>query len=415
VEGGSTPAPPNFLLIITDDQRVDSVCEYMPQTQARVFDEGVTFPRAYVTTPLCCPSRASLLTGLYAHNHGVKRNPDPLKRRTFVEALHDAGYTTAMVGKYLNSWDGEPRSEFDFWVSHAPSQAYYRNPRLNVNGEWILHKGYTTYILRDYALSFLDSAAGGSAPFLLILAGHAPHAPANPPPPDRDLYPDLPPLRPPNFNEPDVADKPRWLQQTPPLSEEQVRDLDEFRRRQLQTLWSLDQSIGALLDRLAMQGRLDDTVVVFLSDNGLLLGEHRLDNKVRVYEKSIQTPLAIRYPRVFRAGAVDERLVANIDLAPTILELAGLPVPADANGRSLAPRRSTAGWRTALLIEAWPDDTAYAAAHTGDAVYVETEGDLAEYYDLRSDPYQLANRAGDSTVAAEVERMRQRLQGLRVE
>ena len=149
---------PNFLIIITDDQCYDTLGSFMPRTQARIFNEGVQFTKAYVTTPLCCPSRASILTGMYAHRSGVRVNSDSLRKTTFADRLHEAGYFTGLVGKYLNSWDGSARPEFDFWVAFAGGGSRYFNPRLNVNGSWSERQGYMTYILRDYALRFLNDA-----------------------------------------------------------------------------------------------------------------------------------------------------------------------------------------------------------------------------------------------------------------
>ena len=160
---------PSFLIIIADDQRYDTLGSFMPRTQARIFNEGVQFTKGYVTTPLCCPSRASILTGMYAHKHGVHFNSDRLVKETFVERLHEAGYFTGLVGKYLNSWDGSARPEFDFWAAFAGGGSRYLNPRLNINGSWSEHQGYITYILRDFALRFLDDAAGRSNRLRLYL------------------------------------------------------------------------------------------------------------------------------------------------------------------------------------------------------------------------------------------------------
>lgn len=178
---------PNFLIIITDDQRYDTLGRFMPRTQLRIFDEGITFTNGFVTTPLCCPSRASILTGMYAHNTGVRVNQDELRKATFIQRLHEAGYFTGLVGKYLNSWNGSARPEYDFWVAMAGGGSRYFNPRLNVNGSWSEQRGYMTYILRDYALRFLEKAAQQNKPFALIFAPNAPHSPFEPAPRGREL------------------------------------------------------------------------------------------------------------------------------------------------------------------------------------------------------------------------------------
>src|SRR5574341_1212190 len=344
---------PNFLIIISDDQRYDTI-EFMPRMNARLINQGVSFTHAYVTTPLCNPSRASILTGMYAHNHGVRVNEDVLQVRTFVERLHERGYYTGLVGKYLNSSDGNPWPEFDFWVSHSGGSVPYSNPTLNFNGTWRKQSGYVTEIFRDNGLEFLNRAAQKNQPFVLIFTPNAPHAPAVPAPGDQVLYPNLPLHRPPNFNEADVSDKPAWLQAIGLWAAGRITAIDTLRRRQIQTLNGLDQAVEGLFDKLAQQGKLDCTLVVYLSDNGFFWGEHRLTDKLRVYEPSSRVPFALRYPPLVGGPLLEAKLVANIDIAPTIYELAGLPMPAEVDGRSLVPLlQGKPGWREELLIEGW--------------------------------------------------------------
>lgn len=400
---------PNFIIIISDDQRYDTM-DYMPLTQARLFDRGTTFARAYVTTPVCCPSRSSILTGMYAHNHFAYDNYSPLDKPTLVHYLHAAGYYTGIVGKYLNSWDGSDRPEFDEWVvfaGHGSAQRYF-DPLLNVNGEWVQHYGYFTHLLRDYALDFLDRARRQEAPYLLIFAPNAPHEPATPAPGDEDLYPDLPVYRPPSFMEEDLTDKPVYLQNRPPVSPDHV---DWLRRRQVQALRSLDSAVSVLLDRIEQD---DNTVVIYLSDNGVYWGEHRLDGKLYPYPEASHIPFAIRYARLVPQPRVEWRLVANIDIAPTVYELAGLPIPGDVDGRSLVPllRQQGVEWRDALVIEGW-GYYAYMALQTERYLYVETEGDIGELYDSRSDPYQLQNEFFNPTYATVVAELHSTLLGYR--
>jgi len=418
---------PNFLIIIADDQRYDTLGSFMPRTQARVFNEGVQFTKAYVTTPLCCPSRASILTGMYAHRSGVRLNSDSLRKTTFADRLHEAGYFTGLVGKYLNSWDGSARPEFDFWAAFAGGGSRYFNPRLNVNGSWSEHQGYMTYLLRDYALRFLNDAARKNQPFALIFAPNAPHAgfdPAagvsppgvapDPAPGDENLYKDLPLHRPPNYNERDLSDKPKWLQSLPPLTPAQQKLLDTVRLSQLQALQSLDQAIGSIVGLLERLGKLNNTVIIYISDNGFFWGEHRLREKERAYEPSIHVPFALRYPKLVPRGRVENRLVGNIDIAPTIYELAGLPIPVDVDGNSLVALLERRGaWRDELLVEAWPSRAPYEAVHTGRYVYIETKGDRSELYDLEKDPHQLENRFSDRGYAKVVAEMQERLKRLR--
>jgi arylsulfatase A-like enzyme len=383
---------PNFLIIITDDQRFDTM-QYMPNTQKLIFDQGVTFSHGYITTPFCCPSRSSILTGLYAHNHYVHVNQDKLKFPTVVEALHKNGYYTGLVGKYLNSWNGEARPEFDYWVSFfGGTVPNYYDPKLNVNGTWEKKTGYMTYLFEDYVKDYLEKAANQRKPFLLIFAPNAPHAPHTPLKEDKGLFPDLLPYRPPNYNEADVSDKPASITKKPLFTAEDDAQVDNTRHRQILTLVALDRSIGAIMQKLAETGELDNTVVIFLSDNGIHWGEHRLDGKSSAYEESAKVPFALRYPPLVPQPYTEDKLVANIDIAPTIYELSETTMPKIMDGLSLTSLLQNNGsWRSTLLMEAWPDRGHWTAIHTGDSIYIETDNDLSEFYDLNTDPYELDN------------------------
>ena len=404
------PLNPNIFIILSDDQRYDTM-DYMPRTKARILDEGVTFTNAFCTTPLCAPSRVSILTGMYAHNHGVHNNGDQYTQTTFVERLHNIGYLTGQVGKYVNGYKRK-LPEFDSWI--VPISGDYYDPIFNVNGSQVAHTGYLTDILRDYALQFLEQATQENRPFLLLFWSPAPHLPADPAPGDEDLYLDLPPHRPPNFNEDDVTDKPAWLRNLSPLSENEVQSIDEFRIKQLQCLNSLDQAIESLLLLLEANNQLDNTLVVYLSDNGNFWGEHRLNGKMRVYESAQKIPFAIRYPRLVPQPYIENRIVANIDIAPTIYKLTGITVPGEIDGRSLIPLLTgSQRWRNDILLEGWPNNP-YAAVRTNRYVYVETEGDLSELYDLKFDPYQLNNKINDTKYVNIIASLQSRLAQLRV-
>lgn len=388
---------PNFLIIVTDDQRYDTM-EYMPNTQQMIFDQGVTFTNGFITTPLCCPSRSSILTGMYAHNHGVLENENKLKHTTFVETMHENGYYTGLVGKYLNSWKGEARPEYDYWVSYFKGETRYYRPDLNVNGEWIRHEDqYVTYVLGDYAVDFLGKAARQKKPFILLFTPNAPHDPVTPANEDLDLLKDLPLHRPPSFNEADTSDKPQWLMERPPLTEEEIAGNDEFRRNQLLTLISLDRTIARIMIELQNTGMLDNTFVLFLSDNGKFWGEHRITSKNGMYDEASRVPFAIRYPLMVSTPYIDtDHVVANIDIAPTILDLAGIAIPESMDGLSLVNLFSgNTDWREGILLEGWPPRGIYTAVHTNRYVYSETIGDKSEFYDLQTDPYQLENRIDD--------------------
>ena len=393
---GQDDPRPNFLIIISDDQRYDTM-QFMPKTQELIFDQGVTFPHAYITTPLCCPSRSSILTGMYAHNHGVLENDMELTMETFINDLHESGYYTGLVGKYLNSWNGEARPEFDYWVSFARGESRYNNPRLNVNGTWERHTDqYITDALGNYAQEFLNKAAKKNQPYVLIFAANAPHDPATPAEEDKDKLQDLPEYRPPNFNEEDMSDKPAWIAEKPFLNETEIAELETFRRNQILTLLSLDRAIEKVMGTLTETGTLDETMVFYLSDNGKHWGEHRLTSKNTYFEEAVRVPFAIRYPPLIPTPYSDDRVVANIDIAPTLYELAGLPVPATVDGLSLSGLfNPEITWRESVLLEGWPARGVYSAIHTEQYVYAETVNDIAELYDLKFDPYELNNLAED--------------------
>lgn len=391
-----TDRRPNFLIIVTDDQRLDTM-EYMPNTQSLILDQGVTFANGFVTTPLCCPSRASILTGMYAHNHGVRENEDKLNHTTFMEVMRDNGYYTGLVGKYLNSWKGEPRPEYDYWVSFFKGETVYYSPDLNVNGEWLRHKDqYVTYALGDYAVDFLDKAARQDKPFILLFAPNAPHRPTTPAVEDEGLLTDLEPHRPPSFNEEDMSDKPAWLANRPLLTEEEIVEIDAYRRDQLLTLISLDRTIARVIAQLQSSGELDRTMVVFISDNGQFLGEHRFgSSKNRYYEENVHIPFAIRYPPLVPVPYVENKLAANIDIAPTLFDLAGIPIPASMDGESLAKLlRRDGPWREYLLLEGGILDGSYVGVRSERYFYGENDG-YPEFYDLLEDPYQLQNLIGE--------------------
>lgn len=411
---------PNVLIIMTDDQSHDTLTQqFMPNTKAMIADQGINFTRAYASTALCCPSRSSLLTGQYARHHGVHINADPLSETTLANDLQGAGYYTGLVGKYLNSWPGNARQEFDYWACWKKG---YSDPKMNIFGEDKTVPGYATSLLRDYALDFL-SKVPGDQPFLLLFTPNAPHYPATPAPGDESLYSDLPPWRPPSFNPAAQSDKPQWLREIPQLTPAEVSEnVDEFRLKQLRTLHSVDLSVSDILNKLREQGKLDNTIVVFYSDNGYFWGEHRLVHKNHVYEEASRVPFALRYPPLVAAPRVEDRLIQVIDLAPTIYELAGIAQPSGIDGRSLVPlMRGTNDWREAILLEGWLDDGTtdedpqsdrpahYQAIRNEQYVYVETDNNTPELYDTIADPYQIANLVNDPKYRKIVRQLRKRL------
>jgi N-acetylglucosamine-6-sulfatase len=401
----------------------------MPRTWQRVVQQGVRFTRAYVTTAYCQQSRLGILTGSYFRDVTSLR---PLTPPSFAERLHAAGYRTAMVGKFLNSWDGSPRSEYDFWVASAYNEIDYADPYLNVNGAWGTRPGYSTYVLRDYALQFLRHAPAGR-PFLLYFAPVAVHgagsprtpkSPAVPAPEDQALYSGLPAYQAPSLDEADVSDKPAWLQALPRLTAQNFGQINYARTQRLRALMAVDRAVDALLTLLEQRGRLGNTFVLFMSDNGYFYGEHRLwimvphatsSGKNRVYEEAHAVPFAVRYPPLVSGPRADASQVANIDIAPTLYELAGLAAPAGVSGRSLVPllRGSASGWRSDLLLESAPNASmhAYSAVRTPRYLYAETAGDAPELYDESADAAQLQSVALRPAYDSVVARLRTRLHG----
>ncbi len=419
------PPKPNILLIITDDQRYDEVGPYMPKTQERIFDQGIQFDRAYVTTPACAPSRASIFTGLYASQHAVSTNDYVLNKQTFAEKIAKEGtYFLGHVGKYINGWDGSARPEFDYWVSFARGSSKYFSPLLNVNGTWNKEQGYITDIFRDHALLFIDQAAQQEKPFLLTLAFNAPHRQWTSPDEDFGIYDDNAQERNPNFREEDLSDKPRWIRKLSKKKKGAKGAQGIFRKRARETLASVDRAIDAILDKLEGQGMLDDTFILFLSDNGILSGEHWILGKDALYEEAVRVPFAIRYgsnvtPRSSSA------LVANIDIAPTIFELTGIEAKNAPAGTSLTPLFDTDdASREELLLEGFRTGSGrvpFSTVHTGDTVYAKTkrlgtkmDRNRTELYDLGSDPYQMSNLNRDESYTDIQNDLRSRLDNLLV-
>ena len=435
---GFDPAAPNIVVVMTDDQALDTLWA-MPRTRRLIGDAGTTFDRFVVSFPLCCPSRATFLTGQYAHNHGVRNNHPPDGgyqaldgERTLPVWLSRAGYRTAFVGKYLNGYgaDGAEREVPPGWSEWygLPSRAKQRafDFDLNENGE-LVHYGqpdagpYKTDVLSDRAASFINRSAPRRRPFFLWVATNGPHRDSSlpedaarnpePAPRDRGRFEGRRAPRERSMAEADVSDKPREVRSLPQLSAERKRRLDREYVSQLESLSSIDRLVERLVRRLRAAGELDRTVFVFTSDNGYLRGQHRLEGKSRPYEEAIRVPLLIRGPG-FEAGAHDPRLTANVDLAPTLLEAAGARPDLTLDGRSLRPG-AAAGERDAVLIEVFGRNQAFTGLRTRDHAYAEYESGERELYDLRTDPEQLDNLAADPRRGPLIDRLAARLDELR--
>jgi arylsulfatase A-like enzyme len=439
------PLRPNVVLILTDDQRYDTVgsehgaagADVMPSVRAALAGEGIEFTRAFVTTPLCCPSRASILTGRYAHHTGVLDNESIEafdESSTLATWLSDAGYRTGLYGKYLNGYrgivlGGNPYVPpgWDEW--HAFVDTAYYDYSLLENGVLVSYgatpEEYSTDVLRDKALAFVRDSVARGAPFYLHFSPIAPHRPAIPAPRHEGRFEGVAPHRPPSWNEADASDKPGWVRNQT-LSAGELDFLDATRRDMLETLLAVDEAITALIGVLRDEGVLDDTLVIFLSDNGYHWGEHRLAGKGAPYEESIRTPLFVRYPRLAPLARTESRLAANVDLAPTIAELAGATPTHPVDGRSLVRLLdgTARNWRTHVLHEGWTEDTQWSGVReerwkfgrhafpASDGTWIVTGEEL---YDLASDPFELENLARRPDRIAERDRLANALAALRPE
>jgi N-acetylglucosamine-6-sulfatase len=424
--GAAAPVRPNIVLIVVDDLRSDDIgAAGHPFVRTpnidRLAREGARFLNAFATTPLCSPSRASILTGLYAHRHGIvdntDRSPASHALATFPQGLQRAGYETAFIGKWHMGNDERRRPGFDYWVA-MKGQGQATDPLLHQNGTSAFVRGYVTDIFTERALDFLGRRR--ERPFFLQLAHKALHPDilqradgsispigeggfvaaerhralyARDPLPRRGNYA-LPPRGKPALE--------RRIGNLPPLGAATVTG-DETIRNRLRMLAAVDESLGRILDALAKQGVLDDTVVVLTGDNGYFYGEHGLSEERRLaYEESIRLPLLVRYPRLVKAGSKPAQIALTIDLAPTLLELAGTAPERALDGRSLVPvlRGTAPEWRTSFLVEYWSDTVfpriermGYDAVRTERYKYVRYRElqEMDELYDLDADPCELVN------------------------
>jgi N-acetylglucosamine-6-sulfatase len=377
-EAAAGPAGLSVVLVLTDDQSLEAL-QHMPATNGR--SDWIRFENAFIEHPLCCPSRATILSGLYSHHTGVEDNfmgGNFAGGRTVARWLDDAGYRTGYVGKYLNGYPFDrplfvPRG-WDDWKTFVETgyddYTLYetrgqRPSTLKRFGGRAKH--YSTDLLAKRATTLISGY--GDDPFFLVLAPFAPHTPRVPAPRDAGTFTDLPITHSPNFNEEDVSDKPFWVQNRDPVN---VASMERKRREQYETLQAVDDAVTRVFTTLEAQARLDDTVVVFMTDNGFTFGEHRARAKGCPYEECISTPLLVRVPG--QPGRSEDALVSNVDLAPTIAALAGVTPPPDRDGVSLVPilEGGDPPWRDSVLLH----DVKYGGwwgVRTANHKYVEYE------------------------------------------
>ena len=438
-DAGAQPNPSNIVLILTDDLDLElGTLDYMPNLQQLLAAQGATFENAIVPLSLCCPSRSTMLTGQYTHNHTVYTNSAPdggyrkffdlgLEATTVATALQGAGYQTVLLGKYLNGYplpsdplhvplgwtewyspmSGNPYAGLDYTMNENGSPKHYGN----------LPEDYLTDVISAKADDFIVRMALAGEPFFVYLAPYNPHAPATPPVRYENLFPGVQAPRTPSFNEADVSDKPQFIRDLPLLDDSEIADLDELYRRRLQCMQAVDDLIANLVATLAAMQQLDNTYIVFTSDNGYHEGQHRLlQGKYTAYETDLRVPLIVRGPGV-PPGATLSALASEVDLAPTFAEIASATLPLPSDGRTLLPLfgGEPPAWRQLQFFEQYPfDDSAEDAGadqtlepsepstpvaslrfnglRTSSYKYVEYDTGEREYYDLLADPDELDNR-----------------------
>lgn len=424
---------PNMVVIVTDDQSADSIPNpalVMPFLQRSALDPGdqwIVFPNGFVNTPLCCPSRATMLTGRFAHHTGVQANEDAERldeSSTLATWLHGAGYHTGLVGKYLNRYPfGDPYvpAGWDRWwgrLQGPPSSLYYDYALYE--RDHIVRYGhapseYATDVLAAKATEFIREAPT-DRPFFLWFAPTAPHPPWIAAPRDQASSPAFPVPTAPSVGEADVSDKPAWVRGLPPFDNGELEEQRANRRRSYAALLAVDDAIRDIMGAVDARGASDDTVVVFTSDNGLAFGEHRWTRKSCPYEACLRVPLMIRMPGVEHRK--EPAIVSAADLAPTIADLAGVSPVGQLDGTSLVPLLSTGnrvGRPGQLFAESVGDETVpgWWEIRTGRFAYIELATGERELYALRDDPHELVNVAEVPGFEAAIARLSGSLDDLR--
>jgi len=411
----ATERKPNFLFVYTDDQRWDAMGVvqkemgekgrypwFQTPNMDRLAAGGVRFRNAFVTLSLCSPSRAAFLTGQYNHLNGVANNvtPFPENSVTYASLLREAGYKTAYVGKWHFGSQKGRRPGFDYSASFL-GQGKYMDCPFEINGETTATSGWVDDVSTDYAIEFMKQ--NRDTPFSLTVGFKSCHQPFAPPDRAKNRF-DGAETRP----VPNLAGKAPYrvpadgkkVSRAPTDAEPDMKTNAGY----FQCVSAADDCLGRLLDALDELGLADDTVVVFTSDNGFFHGEHGLLDKRSLYEESIRIPLLVRYPKQFEKGKVLDEMALNIDLAPMILDLAGVPIPAGMQGKSLAPLASgkMSDWRTSFFAEYFKDGRFTAtpttfAVRTADAKLIKYPGhdEWTELFDLAADPYETKNLAAD--------------------
>ena len=426
-------AKPNLVFILTDDMRKDDL-RYMPKTRNLLQGKGTSFRNAFVSDGLCCPSRATIMRGQYAHNTGVWSNREPdggwrtylengLERDNVATRLDAAGYRTGLFGKYLNNYESAhvPRGWDRWFATWGEYYGYYANDQGTIRRFGTRARAYRTDVESSKTRAFIANSVAHGKPFFAYVALKAPHnakgsGVAIPAPRDRHVYDGLRAPRPPSYNEQNISDKPPWIRQLPRLSAATRADIDKRHENRAESLQAVDDLVAGLIGELRDKGVLSDTYIFFTSDNGWHHGEHRIPKgKARPYEEDVRMPLLVRGPGVAE-GRLAQEMALNTDYMPTFTDLAcPSSSPCDTqnwtyvpDGRSLRPvlEGNATTWRSAVLLEGHhtleggATPTHSGIRTSGGSKYVEYAGGKKELYFLGRDPYELNNRYPSVTPSA---------------
>jgi len=440
-----TTEKPNFLFVMVDDMAPDAIFHNRfdflktPNFQ-RLADEGAVFENMMVTTSLCSPSRASILTGTYSHIHGVRynENQDPEAHlEQFPQALQKIGYKTALIGKWHMAHHAEPRPGFDYWLSFR-GQGVYNNPELNENGKALNEEGYITDILTDKTIDFIQDIQDD--PFCVMLWHKACHGPFTPAERHKDAFPEGQLEEPASWSI-DFSDRPLWKRRNVMYGPHYQKWVDsegkpvpasiaprpwqpkqERTLNMLRALLAVDEGLGRVLEVLEKKGLLDNTVIIFMADNGFFFGEHRSSDKRLAYEESIRVPFAMRYPKTLKGGDRIKGMVCNIDIGPTILELAGAEIPETMQGESFVPvMKGEAEGRTSPFFYEYfqekyaPGIPTILSIRTPEWKYISypyesaEDGNIDELYHLSKDPKEIKNLIKSPEATLQLKEMRRLL------
>ena len=451
---------PNFVVIMADDQDVASL-KYMPHVKKLLIDKGTQFLNHHVVFPLCCPSRSGYLSGQVGHNNNVRGNTPPDGGYdnlnwddTLPVWLSNAGYVTDHLGKYPNGYDGHqhpatggvPPGWAEWHGAVDPTTYEFYNYTLNENG--VNHtygrseEDYQTDVLTGIANDFVTERSKSEDPFFLDVAYLAPHwefrpgssgeenagdieglnssediigNPPVPAPRHKGMFKGLKAPRTPSYDEADVSDKPSFVQNTDPMSQEEKDTIDLWYQRRIESLQAVDEGVASIFKTLKQTGELDNTYVIYMADNGWLQGEHRLSlQKVHVYRESSNVPLIIRGPGVARGAQIKDP-TSSVDVSATLADLGETTPGHDLDGMSLAPylEDATTKLKRAVYMETSPDNAGYYAVRVGRWRYVEYNNGDVELYDEIADPYELQSLHADKSKEQLIERLHGLLEGFR--